>query len=93
MLSPFKIIGPFAMVERRRPGIDSPHRALGNALLHHCAADRGFPRLGEGIMSSFAIPLPVLSLAAGPILFLVAQSTSFQQFRPHHAPRTTATRI
>jgi hypothetical protein len=29
-------------------------------------------------MSSFAIPLPVLSLAAGPILFLVAQSNVVQ---------------
>jgi len=81
MLGPFKIIGPFAMVAK---GAD-PALTRGIALwatLFSTVALLVAAFLGEGIMSSFGIPLPVLSLAAGLILFLVALINILQQFRP-----------
>jgi small neutral amino acid transporter SnatA (MarC family) len=39
--------------------------------------------LGESILSSYGIPLPVLALSAGIILFLVALQSVLQQFTPH----------
>ena len=53
-------------------------------LLGICTVDRGF--LGENILSSYGIPLPVLALSGGIILFLVALKSVLEQFEtpePH----------
>ena len=81
MLGPFKIIGPFAMMTR---GLDL-------ALTRRIALlASGFAAvalllaafLGGAILQRFGIPLPVLALAAGLILFLVAIVNILQQFKP-----------
>jgi small neutral amino acid transporter SnatA (MarC family) len=41
--------------------------------------------LGEKILSNFGIPLPVLALSVGIILFLVALKTVLEQFAPPHS--------
>jgi multiple antibiotic resistance protein len=85
MLGPFKIIGPFAMVTQGADPALTRRIALW-ATLFSTIALLVAAFLGEGILSSYGIPLPVLSLAAGLILFLVALINILQQFRPptHH---------
>jgi len=82
MLGPFKIIGPFAQITK---GADA---ALTNriALLSIMFASLALliaALLGERILSSYGIPIPVLALSAGIILFLVALKGILQQFTPH----------
>jgi multiple antibiotic resistance protein len=85
MLGPFKIIGPFAAVTKGADPALTRRIALW-ATLFSTLALLVAAFLGEGILSSYGIPLPVLSLAAGLILFLVALLNILQQFRPptHH---------
>jgi small neutral amino acid transporter SnatA (MarC family) len=81
MLGPFKIIGPFAtmtlginlIVARRIAILATGFAAI--ALLFAAF-------LGGAILRRFGIPLPVLALAAGLILFLVAIVNILQQFKP-----------
>jgi multiple antibiotic resistance protein len=81
MLGPFKIIGPFAMVTNGADPALTRRIALW-ATLFSSLALLVAAFLGESILSSYGIPLPVLSLAAGLILFLVALLNILQQFRP-----------
>jgi multiple antibiotic resistance protein len=81
MLGPFKIIGPFATVTKGADPALTRRIALW-ATLFSTVALLVAAFLGEGIMSSFGIPLPILALAAGLILFLVALINILQQFRP-----------
>jgi len=85
MLGPIKIIGPFAMVTKGADAVLTRRIALW-ATLFSSLALLVAAFLGEGILSSYGIPLPVLSLAAGLILFLVALTNILQQFHPpaHH---------
>lgn len=81
MLGPFKIIGPFAKITK---GADATFTfriailAIGFSSLALLIA----AILGESILNSYSIPVPVLALSAGIILFLVALQTVLQQFSP-----------
>ena len=81
MLGPFKIIGPFAKITM---GADaaSTHRTALWATLFSSLALLLAAILGETFLNSYGIPLPVLALSAGLILFLVALLTILQQFTP-----------
>ena len=82
MLGPFKIIGPFAKITR---GADAAvvRRIAVMATLFASLALLVAAMLGERILQSYGIPLPVLALSGGVILFLVALQTVLQQFVPH----------
>ncbi len=82
MLGPFKIIGPFAKITK---GADAQftHRIAWLSILFSSLALMVAAFLGESILSSYGIPLPVLALSAGIILFLVALQSVLQQFTPH----------
>ena len=81
MLGPIKIIGPFAMVTKGADAALTRRIALW-ATLFSSISLLVAALLGEGILSSYGMPLPILSLAAGLILFLVALINILQQFRP-----------
>lgn len=81
MLGPFKIIGPFSKITRGA----TPAAARGiavRATVFSCVALLAAAFLGENFLASYGIPLPVLALSAGLILFLVALLNILQQFTP-----------
>jgi multiple antibiotic resistance protein len=81
MLGPFKIIGPFSKITKDADAATTRRFALlatGFASLALLLA----AFLGEGILDSYGIPVPVLALSAGIILFLVALLGILQQFQP-----------
>lgn len=81
MLGPFKIIGPFSKVTRGADAQLTRKIALLAILFSSIALlVAGF--LGEMILSSYSIPVPVLALSAGIILFLVALQNMLLQFKP-----------
>jgi multiple antibiotic resistance protein len=81
MLGPIKIIGPFAKITRgAEPGF-SLQIAL-RATLISAAALLFAGIVGESSLTKYGIPLPVLALAGGIILFLVALQTVLEQFTP-----------
>jgi multiple antibiotic resistance protein len=86
MLGPFKIIGPFAQVTS---GADPALRrqiALQAILFSSIALlIAGFA--GEYILTKYTIPLPILALTAGIILFLVALQNTLSQFAPKTSDR------
>jgi multiple antibiotic resistance protein len=81
MLGPFKIIAPFSEITR---GADAgvTRRIAIQATLFASVALLIAAVLGDRILSSYNIPLPVLALSAGVILFLVALQNTLQQFTP-----------
>ena len=89
MLGPIKIIGPLF---KATSGADATQfrqivvwatifSALGLLIA-------GF--LGESILSSYGIPLPILVLSGGIILFLVALRNVLDQFEAHEPPKGEA---
>jgi multiple antibiotic resistance protein len=85
MLGPFKIIGPFFKATNGASATQSRQIALwatSFAALGLLIA--GF--LGESILSSYGIPLPILVLSGGIILFLVALRNVLDQFEAHEPP-------
>jgi multiple antibiotic resistance protein len=84
MLGPFKIIGPFAKVTQ---GMDTAttRRVALTATVFAALALGVAALLGESILRNYGIPLPVLALSAGLILFLVALSQTLEQFAGPHA--------
>ena len=88
MLGPFKVIGPFLKVVK---GMDVTFarqialRATFFASLVLLAA----AFIGQNVLSSYGIPLPVLALSAGIILFLVALGQVLQEFSPPTPRRET----
>lgn len=82
MLGPFKIIGPFARVTRGADAALTRRIALRATVLASLALlVAAF--LGERVLSSYGIPLPVLSLSGGIILFLVALQNILREFALH----------
>jgi small neutral amino acid transporter SnatA (MarC family) len=85
MLGPFKIIGPFFKVTRGADARLTRQIAVWATIFSALALlIAGF--LGENILSSYGIPLPVLALSGGVILFLVALKNVLEQFEapePH----------
>jgi multiple antibiotic resistance protein len=88
MLGPLKIIAPFAKMTQGADAALTRRIALRATLL----ASLGLlfaALLGEKFLSSYGIPVPVLALSAGIILFLVALQNILQQFAPP-APQSAA---
>lgn len=81
MLGPFKIIGPFAKITRGEDAAFTYRIALLSIAFSSLALLIA-ALLGEGILSSYGIPLPVLALSGGIILFLVALKSILQKFTP-----------
>ena len=82
MLGPFKIIAPFSQITRDADAHVTRRIAL-QATVFASAALLIAAVLGDRILSSYQIPIPVLALSAGIILFLVALQNIMQQFTPH----------
>jgi multiple antibiotic resistance protein len=80
MLGPFKIIGPFA---RLTQGADTKqaHRIAWVAIAFASAALVVAALLGRTLLESYSIPVPVMALAGGLILFLVALKNLLEQFQ------------
>ena len=82
MLGPFKIIGPFAKITKGTDAAFKRQVAV-RASLFASLAILLAAVLGETFLSKYGIPLPILSLAAGIILFLVALQNILQEFALH----------
>ena len=81
MLGPFKIIGPFAkMTHHATPQL--VRQLAIRAVLFSILAVLIASVMGEKVLGNFGIPVPVLALAGGLILFLVALSNVIQQLAP-----------
>jgi multiple antibiotic resistance protein len=81
MLGPFKVVGPFLRVTRGADARLARRIAvLATAFSALALLFAGF--LGERVLSQYGIPLPVLALSGGVILFLVALKTVLEQFAP-----------
>lgn len=79
MLGPIKIIGPFVKLTT------GANRTLENKIARNAIIFSGIALsiaalLGEMIIRKLSIPLPVLALTAGVILFLVAIQNTVRQF-------------
>lgn len=81
MLGPFKIIGPYAAMTRSIE-IPAARRIAILATVFAALALLFAAFLGKTILKKFGIPLPVLALSVGIILFLVALINIIQQFKP-----------
>jgi len=79
MLGPFKIIGPFAKMTKGEDAVFTRKIAL-RSILFASLAILLAAFLGERFLSSYGIPVPVLALSAGIILFLVALQNIFRDF-------------
>lgn len=80
-LGPFKIIGPFAKITEQADARLTQRIALLGSLFS-CIALLVAAFLGGTLLNKFDISLPLLSLSAGIILFLVALLAIIQQFQP-----------
>ena len=82
MLGPFKIIGPFTQLTK---GADhrQAHRIAALSTVFASAALLVAAFLGGSILESYRIPVPVMALSGGLILFLVALNNLLQQFQMH----------
>jgi multiple antibiotic resistance protein len=79
MLGPFKILGPFVKITKNADPVLSRKIAL-RAILFSVGALFIAAFLGENIMKNYGIPVPILALSAGIILFLVALLNILSQF-------------
>ena len=81
MLGPFKIIDPFLKITQTSNAAIVRRTAL-QATVFASAALLIAAALGDRIVNKYDIPLPVLTLSAGIILFLVALQKILHQFEP-----------
>ena len=79
MLGPIKILGPFVQLTRKDDDAFAKRLAI-RAFLFSCAALVFAAFIGERSMRKYHISVPVLAIAAGIILFLVALQTVLHQF-------------
>ncbi len=81
MLGPIKMVGPFAKLTQ---GADIwlARRIALRAILFSIFALLLAALIGESFLHRFNVPLPVLALAGGIVLFLVALQAILQQFTP-----------
>jgi multiple antibiotic resistance protein len=85
MLGPFKIIGPFFKATNGASATQIRQIAIFATIFSALGLlIAGF--LGQSILSSYGIPLPILVLAGGIILFLVALRNVLDQFEAHEPP-------
>jgi multiple antibiotic resistance protein len=88
MIGPFKIIVPFAkMTQGAEPALARNLAIRGTLIAAVALLAAAF--LGENILQKYGIALPILSLAGGLILFLVALLNVIQQFQPAPTPAGT----
>jgi multiple antibiotic resistance protein len=89
MLGPFKIIGPFFKATNGASATQTRQIAIWATIFAALGLlIAGF--LGESILSSYRIPLPILVLSGGIILFLVALKNVLDQFEAHDPPKGEA---
>ena len=81
MLGPFKIIGPFAKMTEHATAQLTNKIAL-QATLFTTLGVLIASFVGENILNNFGIPVPILALTGGLILFLVALTNVIQQYSP-----------
>jgi small neutral amino acid transporter SnatA (MarC family) len=79
MLGPIKILGPFVQLTRQGDAAFAKRLAV-RGFLFSCAALAFAALIGERSMRKYHISVPVLAIAAGIILFLVALQTVMHQF-------------
>ena len=81
MLGPLKILGPFSAMTR---GADAKFRfrLATRAILFAAIGLALASIIGPNMLQKFNIPIPVLALTGGLVLFLVALQTVLQQFTP-----------
>ncbi len=89
MLGPLKILGPFVQMTHGADATFARRLAL-RAFFYSCIALVVAAVIGENSMQKFHISVPVLAIAAGIILFLVALRTIMEQF-DGNATRPAAT--
>ena len=82
MLGPFKIMGPFNRMTKDADPKLARRVAIRSILISSIALLLA-SLLGKRIMSNFNIPIPILALSGGMILFLVAILNVIQQFSEH----------
>lgn len=90
MLGPFKVIGPFATITRNTTPAFARQLAI-RAILLSSLALLFSAVLGENILNRYGIPIPILALSGGIILFLVALLNVIKQFSPHNTSEELAT--
>ncbi|MGE5295290.1 MAG: MarC family protein [Solirubrobacterales bacterium] len=78
-LGPIKVIGPFARITQRADRMLA-HRIAWRAILFSIFALLLAALIGESFLRRYDMPVPVLALAGGIVLFLVALQTVLQQF-------------
>jgi multiple antibiotic resistance protein len=87
MLGPVKLIGPFAQITRKADSVLTRKIAV-RAFAFSSISLLLAVILGENSLRKYNIRVPVLAIAAGIILFLVALRTVMEQFDPdaHNEP-------
>lgn len=89
MIGPLKILGPFvAMTQGTEPAFR--RRLATRAILFSAAALVLAGSIGHQMLRNFDIPIPILALTGGLVLFLVALQTLLAQFRTADPPRAEA---
>ena len=85
MLGPIKIIGPFAKLTR---GAEPPlmRRIALRAAIFSSLALLAAAFIGETALGRYGIPLPILALAGGTLLFMVALRNILDQYGPATPP-------
>jgi multiple antibiotic resistance protein len=82
MLGPFKIIGPFAKITQGADPVFIRQIAFRSILFSSIALLMA-AFLGQTIMSKYGIPMPILGISGGIILFLMALLNIIKQFSIH----------
>src|SRR5262245_27192528 len=81
MLGPVKVVGPFAAFSRGLSGSDARRLAL-RAIAFACVGGLAAATIGQNTLASWGIAPPMLHLAAGVVLLLVALRTVLEQYEP-----------
>jgi multiple antibiotic resistance protein len=89
MLGPFKVIGPFAKITQGADPVLIRKIAV-RAILFSVSAILLAAFLGGLILSRFGIPLPILGISGGIILFLVALLNIIKMYTPLETHHITA---
>ena len=81
MLGPFKIIAPFAKITLKADPSLTKKIAF-RSILYSSIALLLAGSLGETILSKYGIPIPILAMAGGIVIFIVALLDIIKQFSP-----------
>lgn len=89
MLGPFKLLGPFVKITQNTDQLFARRIAI-RAILYSLVALTLAAFLGEKMLSNYGIPVPILTLSGGIILFLVALLNVIKQFEPARTQELSA---